>query len=76
MATSNQETRAVDSKFGWRQRLNEWMRFQNLQRLTTELGESAGPGLESAQAVVDFLGGAGEIGEAIFFFENGSQSGD
>ena len=50
------------------------------QRVDDELlaaqgGEGAGPGLEAAPAVVDLVGGAGEVDAAVFAGEDGREGG-
>ena len=76
LGTSDQQAGAVDTKRGWGQRFIERTRFHDLQRLTPELGVSAGPRLEPAKAVVNLACRAREIDEAIFFLEDGSEGGE
>src|SRR3974390_1393378 len=41
-----------------------------IQRLAAEAREKARPGLEPAQAIVDLVGRAREVGAAIFFLDD------
>ncbi len=47
----------------------------HLQSLALESGECAGPGAKSAHAIEKLGGGASEVHAAIFFLENGRESG-
>src|SRR5258707_66079 len=48
--------------------------LEGVKILAAEFCVGSGPGLEAADAVVDFGGGAGEIDQAIFFLQDGRES--
>ena len=50
-------------------------RFHDLQILAAKFCVRSGPGLEAADAVEDFGGGAGKIDEAVFLFQDRGEGG-
>ena len=70
VACADQETTVFHANLGWRDEAVERLDFVELKILATKLCVGARPGLESAEAIVDFCRGAGKVDLAIFFIKD------
>ncbi len=75
VTAADQQAIGSDFQFGGRDGLRGRERFPDLKILAAKFRVGAGPGLESAEAIVDFGGRTGEVDQAIFFFENWGERG-
>src|SRR5579864_4847208 len=70
LSAADKQLRTFCEQLSLRNLLGSGSRNSDVQRLPPKESERSGPGLESAQPVVDFPCGAAKVDPAIFFLQN------